>query len=228
MKRFIPLALALFIFTMHALAQSRQTIRIKPGADAKESLLKELYRYPQFLSGKAYFSNGDVSGANMNYNYLNESMEFIDERGDTLAIADAAAVVYVSIGSDTFFYDKGFLEKKAGNGKTTVAVKQKLSLADVQKIGALGIPSGTTNIESKESYTDKRYMLSINEELVFSKQATYYIRKEAGPFMAATKKNLLKLYPEQKRSIETFYASSNTAVSDEDKTTRLVRFLSML
>lgn len=227
MKRFIQLALALFIFTTHTTAQSRQTIRIKPGPDAREALLKELYRYPQFLYGKAYFLNGDVSGAKMNYNYLNESMEFINERGDTLAIADAATVTYVSIGNDTFYYDKGFLEKKGIGGKTTVAVKQKLSLADVQKIGALGIPSGTTNIESRESYNDKRYMLSINEELVFSKQTTYYLRKEAGPFIAATKKNLLKLYPDQKKSIENLFASDN-AVSDEEKASRLVRFLSTL
>ena len=227
MRRFIQLALVLFFFTTPTLAQSRQTIRIKPGADAKEALLKELYRFPQFLYGKAYFLNGDVSGAKMNYNYLNESMEFINARGDTLAIADAAAVAYVSIGADTFYYDKGFLEKKGGSGKTTVAVKQKLSLADVQKIGALGIPSSTTNIESKESYTDKRYMLSINEELVFSKQTTYYLRKEAGSFVAATKKNLLKLYPEQKRNIENLFTASS-AVSDEEKTAQLVRFLSTL
>jgi hypothetical protein len=204
MKIIVLLFVCAAFFAIPAGAQNRQTIRIKPGADAQEMVQKELYRYPQFRYGKVYFNNGDVSGAKMNYDLLSAAVVFIDASGDTLAVANETAITYANIGEDTFYYDQGFLEKVAGTNNVTIAVKRKLSLADVQKVGAFGISSSTTNIESKESYRDRRYQLGINEELVFTKQTSYYIRKGNSGFVTATRKNLLKLFPKEKTSIESY------------------------
>src|SRR5687768_5214934 len=84
--------------------QTSEIITVKAGQNISE-VYKEIFRYPQFTAGRVYFVNGDVSAAKLNYNLITETMLFVNQKGDTLAIADETAVKFITIEKDSFYYD---------------------------------------------------------------------------------------------------------------------------
>ena len=67
-------------------------------------------------------------------------MQFISDKGDTLAIADPLSIKYIIINSNLFFYSAGYLEVLENNESLKLARKTRLNL-NWERIGGYGQPS---------------------------------------------------------------------------------------
>ncbi|MCW3111514.1 MAG: hypothetical protein JWQ09_6020 [Segetibacter sp.] len=195
MKKTVNIVLGLLLSTTFLFGQQTETIKVK-GDEATAFIAKASYKYPQFTTARVYFKNGDVSGGRFNYDYFKQMMKYIDDKGDTLVIANEADVNFVRMGSDTFFYDKMYYENIASAGSTRLASRTKYKLSHKEKVGAFGISSPTANIEAREAILDvSKYQLNVNEVLVFVKETYYYFGNSKGQFVPANLKNINKLFP---------------------------------
>jgi len=105
-------------------------IVIKAGASVNESVsMTDLYQYPQFVSGKIFFRSGDSAVAKFNYHRLLDEMQFIDLKGDTLNIANAAMIRLIRINNDVYYYDEGYVKLIKDTNEIKLAAKQTLRLA---------------------------------------------------------------------------------------------------
>ena len=79
-------------------------MRIKAGEDPATAYSPHgFYRYPHFGHGVVVFKQGGQTNAKLNYHMLNEEMQFINQNGDTLALADPFAIKYLTLDSTLFF-----------------------------------------------------------------------------------------------------------------------------
>jgi hypothetical protein len=201
------LSLILFavLYANQLSAQTITTITIKAGEDLT-AVYEQMYRFPQFSYGKVYFINNDSAKGKLNYNLLMRKMQFLNERGDTLVLADDNPIRVVAIDTNIFYCNSGeCVELIAGWPSAELAVSHHLKLADEQKAGAYGLPSSTHTIENNNSFkANNDYRLQLNKDLVFTKETRYYFIDAARHFIVANKKNLSKLFPGQKAQIENY------------------------
>src|SRR5678809_1505707 len=89
-------------------AQDSTLVTIKAGNKVSDVLTSaDIYYYPQFITGQIFFKEGERVVVDMNYNHLFDQMLFINDKADTLALADEKTIKYIVILRDTFYYDKG-------------------------------------------------------------------------------------------------------------------------
>jgi hypothetical protein len=207
---------AAILYTNQMAAQTLTTITIKAGEDLN-AVYKQMYRFPQFTSGKVYFMNKDSATGRLNYNLLMEKMQFIDKRGDTLVLSDDNPIKLVAIDTNIFYCNsEGCVELIAGLPSAELAVSNHLKLYDEQKIGAYGLPTSTQTIENKNSFkTNSDYTLLLNRDLVFTKETHYYLIDSNRHFITVNKKNLQKLLPGQKGVIENYLKENQVDFKNE-------------
>lgn len=168
-------------------------IVIKAGMSFNESvLITDLYQYPQFLPGKLFFKNWDSGVAKMNYNRLLDEMQFIDFKGDTLGIAYAATIRLIRINNDVFYYDAGYVKLIKDTKGIKLTAKQTLSLSGKDKIGAYGMASPASAIDSYGKLIGQKdiYKLVSREDIMLAKKTQYYFGDKNNRFVWATRKNL--------------------------------------
>src|SRR5215203_2555696 len=205
--------------------QTSELITVKAGQSLYD-VHKEIYRYPNFKEGKVYFLDGGLSAGRLNYSFMSEAMQFIGPTGDTLSLSDEPTIKYVTIEKDTFYYDKGYLEGLINAGTVKLAVKQKIKFKDTHKIGAFGTASPTVRTENEKTYMgDNRYNLVIAEDLIFVKEKEYYLNVRFRDFVLINKKNLIKLFPNQKDNIESFLKENNINLRVENDLKKLMQYL---
>jgi hypothetical protein len=220
-----------FTFFQVAFGQTSETFVLKPGEDLFEKYYKDIFVYPEFKTGKVYYSNGDSAGGKMNYNRFLEVFEFIDNRRDTLIFAVDDKITYVNIQGDIYYYNKpGFLLCVPGTTTSCkLATKQSIQLKDVRKIGAFGLASNTSKIESLDQLrSEQTHRLVANEEIIFSKEKRYYFGNEKNFFLPANKKNVLKLLPSKKNEIEGYLMNHNIDFQNEEQLLDLLNFIKNL
>lgn len=112
------LLMACIFNTYAAFAQQEKSYPVKAGEIPGEVLPKEaIYVLPAFATGTAFLKDGTSSMLRFNYNFLLDEMHFINEKGDTLAIADPLLINSVVIDSMVFYYDKGYLREISRAGR---------------------------------------------------------------------------------------------------------------
>ena len=167
---------------------------IKAGEDIS-ALNGHIYKYPQFAHGKVYFNDGSIARSKMNFNLLLEAIQFIDEKGDTLALANETTIRYLTVGIDTFFVHEGYLQLLSTYGDIKLATKQKIKFLDEKNIGAYGLSTSTHTIDNYNTLRAyNTYTLKINKDLVYSKERKYYFSGGDDNFVIVNKKNLLKVF----------------------------------
>jgi len=220
--------ISFFLFQNSLLGQATDRIVIKAGQNISD-VYNTIYRYPEFTMGKVYFINGDSSGGRLNYNLITESIQFISPIGDTLSIDDEKTISYVLIKNDTFFYEDGYLQLLKNYNIIKLAFRERIKLADKQRVGAFGISSSTQNIESKETFfADRTHSLTIAEDLILIRESRFYLKYGSKRFVEITRNNLLKLFPKKKESIEKFLKENNTNLHDAEDLEKMVQYLQQL
>ena len=229
-----PLLLLLFVLIGYAdlSAQDSTIITIKAGNRIKDVLTPaDIFYYPQFTSGKVFFKDGTKATAKMNYTRLFDQMLFIDQKGDTLELADEKTIKFIVIAPDTFYYDEGYMRLIADNGYVKFAEKQIWVVADVRKVGTHNRSTSTVAITSLSDYNDettraKSYDLVLNQDLLIRKETHYYFGDDYNHFVRAGKKRLLLLFPKEQQSLENYLKDNKVNFDKKDDLEKLAQFLS--
>lgn len=224
--------LIFLLFTVSGLAQE-EIIFIKAGTDASDELTPaRIYRFPAFKKGTVFFRDGTVSQALMNYNFLNGEIEFIDPKGDTLAIAKAQLLNVRSVRIDTssFYFNEGYLEELVDNKYGKLLQKQVLVVKKREKIGGYNQPSETSAIDSYSSYSfDGQFQfrpdLKVRENITLGKRVLYYFGDQYNVFLLANKKNLLRIFSKHRDQINNYLKSNEVDFAKYDDLQKLFAFI---
>lgn len=177
MKPVIVAVCYLLILNCHLYAQT-DSWTVKAGQEIKEAISPGVrFRYPAFVSGIVYFKDGTNSQAPLDFNLLNEEMQFINPNGDTLSIDNEATIKYITINNDTFYYSKVYLELVTSNPTVKIAKKQRLKVGEVKKIGGYDQASSTSAITSVTSLSHRAGVTNLSQraELLLLKETIYYM-----------------------------------------------------
>lgn len=190
--------------------------------------MKEIFLYPSFIPGVVEYKNGQRFKSAMNYNKANGTIEFIDEKGDTLSMNNEESIAFINISGDKFIYGPMCLQIIKGNEKLALLKHETVKIADKHKTGSYGIPNSTGTIESIDRLdTRGNYnQIEINENLLISKVTTFYIEDEKGEIFVASRKNVLNNFPKKEDAIRNYIKANNIDFSKEDQIVGLVDFIS--
>lgn len=211
----------LCLFMLSSSAQEK-IYRIKAGQQIGDVIpFSEIYKYPSFKPASVLFLNGGEGNALLNYSFLNGEMEFINQDGDTLSLADERTIKNILIDKDTFYFDNGYMYSIAGYGTKKLAKKQLITLVDKKNLGAFDFPvsAGT------ENYTIyQNVKLKVKADVTMMLESFYFIG-ERQKFYPVTKKNILKLYKKKEDLVSEYLFEQPVNFSNEKDLIRLFDFL---
>jgi hypothetical protein len=214
--------------------QATDVIRVKGGLNAEKTIpIADRYRYDQFRDGKVLFMNGTSAAARFNYNSLLGEMQFIDARGDTLAVADDPIVRLVGVGPDLFLYDpaKGYLEAIADYGIVKLGVKRYIKMAKNEKQGGYDQSSGVSAITNYQFYSSGNTSvnkLAAKGDLVLIKDKSYYIIDQNNRFYPINRANLLKVFGKHREQVSAYLTNESIDFKREDDLRKLLKYCSEL
>ena len=179
---------------------------------------KGIYRFSSFSEGSIVFRNGIISSARLNYNVSLDELHFINENGDTLALADPASISFVNLRGSRFYYDKGFLQTidtLSANG-VVLAFKQILIAQQQRKYGAYDIVEPHEGIRTVNFYTGngQSYKLGGDEKIVVTAREFYFFGDMYGHFVKASKENILLHFAGKQPAIKEFIKANHTNFND--------------
>jgi hypothetical protein len=185
-------------------AQTGKSWPVKVGEIPNQVLpIEAMYVLPNFTTGTAFLRDGTSSIQRFNYNYLQDEMQFINEKGDTLTIADPALLKSVEIDSMVFYYDQIFVREIFTAGKYKLAIRQEMvQIADKTR-GAYDAASGASSIKTYGSINNENsriYQLQVKKDVLFEGVHSYYIISADNPFLKATRKNFQLLFEDKSLS----------------------------
>jgi hypothetical protein len=190
--------------------------------------VKDLYRYEQFSNGIVWFRDGTTANAKLNYHKLFEQMLFINENGDSLAVGNPEIIKFISIGKDSFYYNKNFYVELVNTYKNVqLARRQTLKEVDQEKTGAYGQTyTNNSMVANKNYYTvDGRPRLNVGESTLFSLKTEYYISYKQNDFTPATKKNIEKLFGDKSKNIKDIIKDHSIDIAKEEDLIKLSRYI---
>jgi hypothetical protein len=223
----------LFIFTAGVLlnvsfaVHAQDDIVVKAGTRIIDYFSHdEIYRYPEFISGKVIFKNGTFTAARLNYSKLAGTMQFI-RAGDTLDIGNAKDIDHVDVGQDTFYYNNGYLEKIAGNDQLMLLEKNYIKITDVQKQSGYGTTSSVAATTSYSSLPSggRYYNLQVKEDLVLRKLTEFYLSTEPGKYLPVRKKTVLRLLPDHQSAVKNYLRGNDIRLNNREDLIKLVSAL---
>ena len=211
-------------------AQNGKKFEVKPGEKIYDVIPRnEIYKYAEFMDGVVHLRDGTFGVAKLNYNSLFGEMQFIDPKGDTLSLSDEKNISVISIKEDTFYYEDGCIELVANYGEVKLAAKRIFSFSNRTKSGGLN-QSGSGEIETYTTFSSRQSFkdITITETLTFSERVIYYFGDHYNHFMAASKKNLFKMYGEHKNKISKYLDENKVNFRDGEDMKDLCSFLQKL
>jgi len=220
----IPVSFIILILTLNA--QYHDQILVSAGTRVADCFPPRVrYLYPDFKEGKVILYNGNYNSARLNYNFLFGEMEFIRER-DTLTIINKKEIRSVVVEQDTFLLDNGYI-RLIGIGPVTVGLKQAIRLKDILRKGAMGTTNRSSAIDTYNTVPlDGRiYDMVPNEDWVFRKTEEYFFSFRSVEFLPFNRRNVLKIFPEKKKTIEEYLKSEKISFDSREDLIQLAAFL---
>jgi hypothetical protein len=226
--------LIIFIFLATTFNLKAQVLKerkhIQGGSQMWTNFTKEMFMYPEFIEGVVYYKNGQQFKRLLNYNRMLKTIQFIDEKGDTLAIDNEAAVKTITVKDDEFIYFPNCLQAIAKNERLGLYKHEELRIADIRRKGLYGAPNSSGSYESiNQVYTwMNSYQLDINELLLLSKTTTFYIVTAHDELLTANRKNVLAQFTDNKTKISDFIKAKKISFTNETDLEQLSDYIRSL
>jgi hypothetical protein len=202
--------------------QSEQLLKLPAHTYAhKVPWWDSVYRFPEFQQGKITFSTGfsPSKTLKLNYNLYTMHLDMITDRGDTLQVIPSKEIKLIDIGGHLFYYDskKGYIE---------ILHQSRISLGVVtgfrteKMVYVSGNPSGSVNLDvrGQPSVYDRYY----------SNSRSYFFIDEENKLYLATKFNIVKLFPDYKRSIHAYLEENHIDFTRAQDIIQLLNFCNQL
>lgn len=166
------------------------------------------YYVPEFATGRIVYTDGGFSTGKLNICTVDQSVRFIDDKGEVMSLSNVAQVDRVSIGPFLFLKNGNeFAAVVSYAEDVSLVVTKKFVFERDKKKGAFGATSETTNISSVSSASSERgQVFAFSSDVEYRIDTTPYLYKKSR-FYPVTKKNLLKFFPNQKEQVEAYLDS---------------------
>ncbi|MGH2565330.1 MAG: hypothetical protein ACRDE5_12495 [Ginsengibacter sp.] len=217
MKKFFILFTSFFtLLAFDAMAQSDSLFTVNPGETISQVIPKTAQWFSKnFIKGQAWFNDGRTGTVTLNYNWFYDEMMFINEKGDTLAFANPQDFKQFALGEDTFYFaDNKYFQKVGAFGNLQLTEKPILGIADIKKIGAMGIETSTVATDElgqlPQINTGETKNLVLRDKTIIRKATQYYISNKYNTPKPATKKNIQKTATENEWTQLQKYLNANT------------------
>ncbi|MEO7046773.1 MAG: hypothetical protein ABI091_15825 [Ferruginibacter sp.] len=227
----ISLLIIFVVIAKFSFAQD-STLFIAAGQEVSEVLTpQKIFRYPQFISGEVLFRDNTTSHALLNYNYLLGEIEFISPKKDTLALAKEQMknIKKVIIDTNTFFYNRRYVELVMENGAGKLFKSEMYYVVKREKIGGYNQPSSTSAIESYENFTGTygipEQHLKIRENITLVLKTNYFFGNDYDLVLPANKKNLYKVCPAKKDQIDEYLKENSVDYKNPSDLKKLLNYL---
>ena len=163
---------------------------VKPGESIRDVLGDSvIYRYPQFIEGKVFYKDGSASRGLLNFNFITGEMQFIAPSKDTLALANEVTIKYITIQSDTFYFDKVYIELIHSSSQAKLGKLEIIKRGDVKKEAAFGQMSSTTAIDAMSSLYGARqtYKLAEQSTITLQRKTWFFVGDSTNHFLPGVK-----------------------------------------
>jgi hypothetical protein len=217
----------LFSLVVFACIAQKDYYTLNPGEKYVDGIPDTaIYYSPQFIKGYVKLKDGRSGALVLNYNYLYEEMIFINDHKDTVAVISPQDFNFFVLGKDTFYFDKVYLRNIASFGEVYLAERDYFGVADVKKEGPLST-STSVGIEviRRTEATDNSGVreLVAKEVMTIKKYRQYFIGNDRKGFAIATKKSVLKMYPDKSAFIKSYLTGNNINFNNPDDLVKLLK-----
>jgi hypothetical protein len=222
------LFLLYFSFSLQA-QQITKTFKIGAGEDISAALsIYGVYKFPGFIYGIVLFKDGTNTKAKMNFNVFLNDMQFIDNKGDTLAINQPELIDSIKLDSNIFYFDKGYCEIITDYINAKLIKKEKINYEIVKK-GAYDLPARGASIEtyglSGINYNPAK-TLTLNQDIIIKKETSYLVSYKKYRTVRANEKGFLSAFPDIKKEVMDFIETNKTDFTKEEDIKKLLKFCS--
>lgn len=229
--KLLPLMLCWTASLTGAMAQKQ--IRVKADANVTSAIpMADRYRYPQFMTGNVVYRNGVAGAGQLNYNRLLGEMQFIDSKGDTMALADEQNVAHVTIGSNRFYVNpgKGCPEVIADHGGVKLAKQVVLKSMRTEKKVAYGQSSGASSVATVQPYSNNSSVHRIEStgDQMVREEVSYFLVDQNDRYYLMNKSAMFKVFPKHKKAIDAYLKENPTQFAEEADLRKLIQFCSEL
>ncbi len=173
------------------------------------------YVLPEFKQGTVIFADKSMSSGLLNISPIDQSVYCIDSQ-DTLYVTGNPDIISVSADRRSFFkWKDAFVELVISDGGVGVGIIRVTSKVSNVKMGAYGMSSSTSSIQSYsvDASTGTLRSLIIDDPRNYSHKVTPCLFK-SGKFFPVSKKSFEKLFPDKKEFIESVWAERGINIAD--------------
>lgn len=228
MKRLLISCITIFIFCT-GWAQDNNTVVYNPAKQNESKLFTKMYRYSDFVEGKAFYKSGGITESRFNYNYITNRILFINPKGDTLELANGEEFDRITIRSDTFcYYNKQFIQQLTHYASCNLFLKTSLRYNGREKKGAYGGYSGTA---ASTSISDMYVAvgpgvgkLTTDENIMYVFDQSYFLAGRYGKFYPATKKGFYELLSNNQKEAKEFLQTNKIDFSNKEDLEKLLSY----
>ena len=191
------------------------TFVISPGLCAQEQFRERIpdevfYLMPEFRDGIIYFRGQNPAQGKLNICAVDNTLRFIDDKGQELSASSADNILMVQIDTVKFLRNQnGFYRMFPVNSRTGIALQRNVRILVGAKKGAYGTVDQTSSIRQYSTiYSESgMYNLTRNYPYEVSEEIYLYMGNYITPL---TKKNLKKMFPSRKEDIDAYFKAGHT------------------
>lgn len=218
--------LCIFLCSVIGVNAQKNVFTINPGEKIQVVIPDSIsYLYPNFKNGTVHFKDGRRTNARLNYNSLFEEVMFING-ADTLALDNGAIIKYVTVETDTFYFDNFFVRSVGTYGDIKLACREAFSIMDVNSIGAMGnnAPSSVTTYKTLLTRGESRE-LTRQEILKIRKETQFFVGDKFNHYKIVNRRNLLDAFPGKSKKIKEYLKDNAVNLNSKDDLDKLITFL---
>jgi len=229
MKKLVLIIGSLLCLISGLSAQKNENFIVSAGKKVEDCIpFEERFRFPAFIMGKVFFTQGTNTDAKLNFNFVTREMAYI-QGNDTLAISNPTDIKQINIDGNIFIMNKDYMEV-ISNGRIPVGLRQYFNLMDERKndpYGQMAAGAAATSYGSLHS-DGNYYKLTQNHDRLFQKVAEYFLATSSSGFVPFTKKKVTGLFPQNKKEIESYLKLNKVDFNSREDLIRFAGYLSEL
>lgn len=235
MRKISGLTAALLLFFVSMSQGFAQDLRGVVRVGTREDIITKLpdsvaYLLPSFRDGIVVYKNGSTAGGCLNICLVDNSVRFINDRGDTLLLSNAETVDNVVLGDSSVIKRDGrFLLRKAICGKITLCEERTFTFTEPElESGYSGIPAtSTAKAVSVRNLENSSRAYGSPTDIPWRLKTRYVLDDGTKPYIAK-RQSFERVFPQSVKEIKAYVKSERTDFDDIDSLLDLFEYCARL
>lgn len=200
--------------TLAVSASAQQTRELREGEDQT----KVLYKYPGFVAGQIILNSGARTQGLINYNLYTRTIQFKNDDGTVMDIADPTQVAYADMVDRRFVWrGNNWFEILGDFGDMSIAcisyIIPKNEARSSGDYGGQSIASGSHRVRNYDAASGQ-FVLSSDQLFVFEEHYEYYLVRKNKFYRANTIKSLEKPFAKNKAELREYVTSNKLNLNE--------------